>query len=58
LAIYSVFYSCYGGLDKEFWAANGVIVGIMNRLNIPRGSRQSVENVLDDILLARSEDKI
>jgi hypothetical protein len=57
LAIYSVFYSCYGGVDKEFWASNGVIVGIMNRLGIPRGSRQSVENVLDDILLARSEDR-
>lgn len=58
LAIYSVFYSCYGGMDKEFWTENGVIVGIMNRLNIPRGSRQSVETVLDDILLARSEDRV
>jgi hypothetical protein len=49
LAIYSIFYSCYGGVDKDFWAENGV----MNRLNILRGSRQSVEIVLDDILLAR-----
>ena len=36
-AIYTVFYSCYGGMDREFWAKNGVVVGIINRLNIPRG---------------------
>jgi hypothetical protein len=31
-AIYTVFYSCYGGMDKEYWAENGVIADIMNRL--------------------------
>jgi hypothetical protein len=55
-AIYTVFYSCYDGIDKEFWAEKQVIVGIMNRLGIPRGSRNSVEKVLDNIVLARLED--
>jgi hypothetical protein len=45
-------------MDKAFWTENGVVLGIMKRLNIPRGSRQSVENVLDDIRLARSEDRM
>jgi hypothetical protein len=57
-AIYTVFYSCYDGIDKEFWAEKQVIVGIMNRLGIPRGSRNSVEKVLDNIVLARLEDRM
>ena len=47
--------------EQSRWAINTVFyscVGIMNRLNIPRGSRQSVQSVLDDILLARSEDRM
>ena len=36
-AIYTVFYTCYGGLDKRFWGQYQVITGIMNRLCIPSG---------------------
>jgi hypothetical protein len=43
VVIYSVFYSCNGGMDKEFWAENGVIVGMVSRtLGVDASKRYAV----------------
>ena len=53
IAIQTIFD--FSGVGRDLWSEYGVVIGSMSRLLIPKGSRQSVEKVLDYILEAQYE---